>query len=112
MTSKLKVVCGWCGKDLGHEPCQKRPDGDISHGICKECSEREVRKARIERGLLYARKEEKPMADKKRYRVVAYLRADVEPEEEELYETREEAEKEKEHDEFLQPEHIFKIEEV
>lgn len=33
--SKLKVVCAWCGKDMG----EKEGDGveGVSHGMCEEC---------------------------------------------------------------------------
>ena len=41
----LRVICAWCGKDLGTK------DGEgtsgISHGICKECADRML--ARIKR---------------------------------------------------------------
>ena len=42
------------------------------------------------------------------YKLICYIR--VEPEEEIVYETLEEAKMEKEHCEFLQPENIYKIE--
>ena len=35
-----KVVCAWCGKVL-----KKSRSKVISHGICKECKEAELKKA-------------------------------------------------------------------
>ena len=35
---ELKIVCAWCGKDMG-EKDGKGVEG-ISHGLCKECSEK------------------------------------------------------------------------
>jgi len=35
----LKVVCAWCGKEIGHKEGGTEPGG-VSHGICKECSEK------------------------------------------------------------------------
>lgn len=32
------IICAWCGKILGEDPRISKP----SHGICKECSEREM----------------------------------------------------------------------
>ena len=31
----MKVICSWCGKDLG----EKEPfvDNRVSHGICEDC---------------------------------------------------------------------------
>lgn len=36
----LKVVCAWCGKDLG----EKDGEGEegISHGMCDECYAKEM----------------------------------------------------------------------
>lgn len=34
--SKMKIVCAWCGADLG---LRRGPDGTLSHGICTECLE-------------------------------------------------------------------------
>ena len=31
----MKVVCAWCGKDLGIKPGS---DEKVSHGICTECA--------------------------------------------------------------------------
>jgi len=33
---KMKVVCAWCGKELGF----KEGNGGISHGICETCKEK------------------------------------------------------------------------
>ena len=32
---KLKVVCAWCGKDIGEKDGQGQEG--ISHGMCDEC---------------------------------------------------------------------------
>ena len=34
--SVLKIICAWCGKDMG-EKNNKGLEG-VSHGICDECS--------------------------------------------------------------------------
>ena len=48
-----------------------------------------------------------------KYKIIAYLKVDAEkPEEEYLYNSLLEAEKEKEHLELLQPENIYKIEKI
>ncbi len=37
MDHEMRVVCAWCGKHLrGSETAER-----VSHGICKECRERE-----------------------------------------------------------------------
>jgi len=33
----MKVVCAWCGKDLGYK--DDKGQTGTSHGICKECKE-------------------------------------------------------------------------
>ena len=38
----IKIVCGWCGKDIGETGFVSSEKGKISHGICKECSEKMV----------------------------------------------------------------------
>ncbi len=33
----MKIVCAWCGKDLGvKEPVSD----DVTHGICEDCAEK------------------------------------------------------------------------
>lgn len=32
----MKVVCAWCGKDMGEK---MGPDGLTTHGMCKRCAE-------------------------------------------------------------------------
>jgi len=41
----MKVVCAWCGKDLGEKP---GPTGKVSHGICEDCHK--VVLTEVERG--------------------------------------------------------------
>lgn len=38
----MKVVCAWCGKDMG----EKEPfdDESTTHGMCPECYEEEINK--------------------------------------------------------------------
>jgi hypothetical protein len=33
----MKVICGWCDRDMGEK---LGPDNLISHGICKQCSDK------------------------------------------------------------------------
>lgn len=46
------------------------------------------------------------------YKVVCYMRVDIDEEDEEFYESKEEAESVQRHFEFLQPENIYVVEEV
>lgn len=32
----MKIVCAWCGKDLGEKPPLE--DKETTHGICEECA--------------------------------------------------------------------------
>jgi len=41
--SKIKIECAWCGKFIKYKECQPQQDGETSHGICKECFEKEVK---------------------------------------------------------------------
>ena len=34
----MKVVCAWCGRDMGE---QLGPVGLVSHGMCSECEKKE-----------------------------------------------------------------------
>lgn len=36
----LKVVCCYCGKDLGRRRCTPAMNGSVSHGICKPCNQK------------------------------------------------------------------------
>jgi hypothetical protein len=36
----MKSICAWCGIHLRDNP----GDGDISHGICPECRDKELKK--------------------------------------------------------------------
>ncbi len=40
-----KVVCAWCGKDLG----TKKGINGTSHGMCKECYDEEMEKMEKEK---------------------------------------------------------------
>ena len=35
----MKTICAWCGKLL-----KDGPDKPVSHGMCRECSDRELAK--------------------------------------------------------------------
>lgn len=35
----MEARCGWCGAFLGYRP---GPDGEITHGICRTCAEKEM----------------------------------------------------------------------
>jgi len=37
----MKVICAWCNKDMGTKP--PLDSNHISHGICDECKERELK---------------------------------------------------------------------
>lgn len=37
----MDVVCSWCGRDMGQK---MGPAGQVSHGMCRDCYEREVAK--------------------------------------------------------------------
>ena len=39
----MRVTCAWCGKDLGEKPPLE--DKSITHGMCRECLEKELKKA-------------------------------------------------------------------
>ena len=39
---EMKVVCAWCGKLLSGNDSMK----DTSHGMCKECYEKETQRLR------------------------------------------------------------------
>ncbi len=36
----MKVICAWCGKDLGEKPGCEDLDFPITHGMCDECAAR------------------------------------------------------------------------
>lgn len=42
---KMKVVCAWCGKELGYTMVLKPTDG-VSHGMCKQCSNNQLEEAK------------------------------------------------------------------
>jgi len=33
----IRVVCAWCGKDLGEKEGESGEGGNVSHGICPKC---------------------------------------------------------------------------
>jgi hypothetical protein len=33
----MRIVCAWCGADLGTRPSDVHPEWLISHGLCREC---------------------------------------------------------------------------
>lgn len=33
----MKVICCYCGKDLGGRRCTPEMSGSVSHGICRKC---------------------------------------------------------------------------
>jgi len=37
------TVCAWCGKEISRKPHHEHV---VSHGMCKECFEREMKKLR------------------------------------------------------------------
>lgn len=41
----FRIMCGWCKppKAMGYPPCAEAMDGQISHGICKPCSEKFIK---------------------------------------------------------------------
>ena len=39
--SLLKILCSWCGRDMGDKP---GPSDQVTHGICTECLRRELSK--------------------------------------------------------------------
>ncbi len=40
----MKVVCAWCGKDMGEKPPYK--DKGVTHTICPECRQKLEQKKR------------------------------------------------------------------
>jgi hypothetical protein len=40
------TVCAWCKKDLGEKP--PLDDKSITHGMCKECFDKEMEKIKVE----------------------------------------------------------------
>ena len=38
MAGRLQVVCAWCKTDMGTKKCISQMDGQVSHGICTNCS--------------------------------------------------------------------------
>jgi hypothetical protein len=34
---RLRVVCAWCGRDMGEKPGVPGEPGAISHGLCDQC---------------------------------------------------------------------------
>ncbi len=36
----VRIVCSWCGKDLGDAGFTNGEKGTISHGICKDCAKK------------------------------------------------------------------------
>jgi hypothetical protein len=36
----LRVVCAWCQRPMGWERCDESAHGQVSHGICDDCSVR------------------------------------------------------------------------
>ncbi len=34
----MKIICSWCGKNLGEKPPYK--DKSTTHGICKKCAKK------------------------------------------------------------------------
>jgi len=43
----MKVVCAWCGKEMGYKPGNGIPKQE-THGICKPCAEKVKREANNE----------------------------------------------------------------
>ena len=39
----MKVVCAWCGKDMGEKPPLE--DKSITHGMCEDCLKKELKSA-------------------------------------------------------------------
>ena len=35
----IKVICAYCGCELGYKHCTPEQDGMVSHGVCQKCSE-------------------------------------------------------------------------
>ena len=33
----MKVVCAWCGADMGEKDCSGPDNGLVSHSICERC---------------------------------------------------------------------------
>ncbi len=40
--TKLLIICAWCGMNMGTKPGQGQTG--VSHGICDECIEKELKK--------------------------------------------------------------------
>ena len=44
----IKVVCAWCGKDMGEKDGQGKEG--ISHGLCEECRAEMASAGKIKKG--------------------------------------------------------------
>lgn len=44
LSTELKVVCAWCGKDMGNKPSQGVTG--TSHGMCQECYNKNMKGGR------------------------------------------------------------------
>ena len=33
----MKIVCAWCGADMGEKECSGPDNGLVSHSICEQC---------------------------------------------------------------------------
>lgn len=33
----MKIVCAWCGTDIGTKDCSGQDNGLVSHSICERC---------------------------------------------------------------------------
>lgn len=42
MSNIIRIVCAWCGADLGTKHADNLPAGSVSHGICKPCADKLV----------------------------------------------------------------------
>jgi|GEM_PF-1039759 uncharacterized CHY-type Zn-finger protein len=35
--TKVKIICGWCRKEIGEKEVEMASGSDVTHGICDEC---------------------------------------------------------------------------
>jgi len=39
----MLIKCSWCGKSMGIRECTAKEHGQVSHGICPDCCEKQER---------------------------------------------------------------------
>lgn len=33
----MRIVCAWCGKDIGEKKCEGEEEEEVTHGLCEKC---------------------------------------------------------------------------